>query len=112
MSSLRAILQALAAFGLAAPVFAAPVTIPAGMVTTRIRVARPARASAGATRAVTRRLADAALEACGGSGFSLAEMRAAVVATRCWQDAYADAIAQRDRGDGRGADASPMRGRP
>jgi UrcA family protein len=40
------------------------------------------------------RLKDAALEACGGSPFSLAEFRTAVRASKCWHDSLADALAR------------------
>lgn len=88
MSTFRNALLALAAFGLATPCFA-----DAGTVTTRIRVARPAVMTAAMTAQLKRRIGQAALEACGASGFSLAEVKRAVAASDCWHQAYADAIA-------------------
>ena len=40
------------------------------------------------------RLKDAALEACGGSPFSLAESRTAIKASKCWHESLADAVAR------------------
>ena len=112
MLSLRSAIVAVTVAGFAAPILAAdPATI-----TTRVAVIRPATTSPVKMRHLKRRLADAALEACGASGFSLAEMKAAAARSRCWQDAYAGAIVQIDRGGVRSADASLSttadRGRP
>ncbi len=80
----------LVAVGMAGPVQAREV----GTETVSIRVARTDidPNSPSAVRHLRRRLADAALEACGGSTFSIAETRAAIQATQCWHDAYADAL--------------------
>jgi UrcA family protein len=40
------------------------------------------------------RLRDAALEACGGSPFSLAEFRTAIRASKCWHESLADVVAR------------------
>jgi UrcA family protein len=69
-----------------------------GVVTMTVRVARPATVTPAATRGFKRRIADAALEACGASPYSAAEMKAAVARSQCWKVSYAGAIAQ--SGDG------------
>lgn len=85
-------IAALLALSAAAPAFAAD----PGAVTTSIRVPRLADASPAADRRMERRIADAALEACGASPFSAAEVKAAVARSRCWHESYADGMAQLD----------------
>ena len=75
---------------------------PAGTETISIRVHRPA---AAARQDVERRIAAAALEACGASSFSAPGVKQAVARSACWHDSYARGIAQLD-GDAR-ADAGP-----
>lgn len=62
--------------------------------TTIVHVRRPAVTSPAAARRLELRLADAALEACGAPAGSLAEVKADVRRSRCWQDSYAGAVAQ------------------
>ncbi|WP_298686534.1 UrcA family protein [uncultured Sphingomonas sp.] len=62
--------------------------------TTSVRVIRPTAATPGAARIAERRIADAALEVCGASPFSVAEAKTAVAHSRCWHDSYARGIAQ------------------
>lgn len=75
---------------------------PAGTEIISIRVHRPA---AAARQDVERRIAAAALEACGASSFSAPGVKQAVARSACWHDSYARGIAQLD-GDAR-ADAGP-----
>jgi len=42
------------------------------------------------------RLSEAALEVCGGSAFSLREVKVAIKASSCWRDALSDAIRRID----------------
>ncbi len=81
---------ALLGCALAMPVQAAP----ADPETVIVRVARPASHTPAAMRRLERRIADAALEVCGASDFSLADVKAAVLRSACWRQSYADAIAQ------------------
>lgn len=74
----------------------------AGTETVSIRVHRSA---AAARQDVERRIAAAALEACGASTFSAPGVRQAVARSACWHDSYARGVAQID-GDAR-ADAGP-----
>ena len=102
MSVIRRSALVLLAVGLAAPTFAAD----PGAETTSVRVFRPTTASPHATRSLQRRIAAAALEACGATGFSVAEAKAAVARSQCWRDSYAGGIAQIDDGASRTAAAS------
>jgi UrcA family protein len=43
-------------------------------------------------RRLLNRLSEAALEVCGGSSFSLREVKAAIKASSCWRDAMGDAV--------------------
>ncbi len=83
---------ALLGCALAMPAHAAPADH--GSETVIVRVARPVSRSPAAMRRLERRIADAALEVCGASDFSLAEVKAAVLRSACWRQSYADAIAQ------------------
>jgi UrcA family protein len=49
-----------------------------------------------AARWLLDQLGEAALEACGGSAFSLREVKAAIKASSCWRDAMADAVRRID----------------
>jgi UrcA family protein len=77
-------------FALAIPVHAAD----AGTETVIVRVARPIDNSPAGMRRLERRIAVAALEACGASASSLSEVKDAGLRSACWQQSYADAIAQ------------------
>src|ERR1700722_13434469 len=65
-----------------------------GFETTEIRVRYERRelTSPAAARSLLRRIGDAALESCGASSFSLAELKTATVVSRCWRDAVDDAV--------------------
>jgi UrcA family protein len=65
-----------------------------GTETISIRVGRPASPSPAATRRLERRIASAALEACGASPYSAPELKDAVAHSACWRDSYAGGIAQ------------------
>ena len=67
---------------------------PTGFETTEIRVRyeRWELTSPAAARSLLRRIGDAALESCGASSFSLAELKTATVVSRCWRDAVDDAV--------------------
>lgn len=66
--------------------------------TVSIRVAHPASLSPAATRRLERRIANAALEACGASPYSAPGYKDAVARSTCWHDSYADGIAQIGQG--------------
>ena len=67
---------------------------PTGLETIEIRVRYERRelTSPAAARILLRRIGDAALESCGASSFSLAELKTATVVSRCWRDAVDDAV--------------------
>jgi UrcA family protein len=70
----------------------------AGSETTEIRVRyepRELASPAGALR-LLRRIGDAALESCGASAFSLAEIKAVTLQSQCWKDAVEDAVRRID----------------
>lgn len=50
--------------------------------------------SGAAARATLGRIGEAAMEACGGSPFSFAEVKMAIRASTCWHDSMADAVAR------------------
>jgi UrcA family protein len=66
----------------------------AGLGTTEVRVRyKPGElTSPTAMRGLIRRIGDAALEACGASSFSLAEVKTATKLSQCWRDAVDDAV--------------------
>lgn len=90
MSIRRVIPIALLALVWGMPVLAEDV----GPLTSSVRVARPAASARIATRTLERRIADAAMDVCGASPFSGAEVKAAVARSQCWHDSYAAGIAQ------------------
>ena len=92
MSVARHISTALLALAFIGPAAAAPAAADLGAST--VRVARPTANSPAAERLAERRIADAALEVCGASPFSVAEAKAAVGRSRCWHDSYARGVAQ------------------
>ena len=70
----------------------------AGSEKTEIRVRyepRELTSPAGARR-LLRRIGDAALESCGASAFSLAEIKAVTVESQCWKDAVEEAVRRID----------------
>jgi UrcA family protein len=69
-----------------------------GLETTdiRVRFERRELTSPAAARRLLRRIGDAALESCGASSFSLAEFKTATVTSRCWRDAFDDAVRRID----------------
>ena len=62
----------------------------------RVRYERRELTSPAAARRLLRRIGDAALESCGASSFSLAELRTATATSRCWRDAVDDAVRRID----------------
>jgi UrcA family protein len=62
--------------------------------TTEIRMRYSYRelASAESARHLLRRIGNAALESCGASSFSLAEVKSATRASACWRDAVGGAV--------------------
>ena len=62
----------------------------------RVRYERRELTSPAAARRLLRRIGDAALESCGASSFSLAEIKTATVMSRCWRDAVDDAVRRID----------------
>jgi len=90
MTAPRLIAIAMLALGCAGPAFAAE----AGEQTTSVRVFRAEPASPMADRHLKHRIADAALEVCGASSFSLAEVKNAVAHSACWRRSYADGLSQ------------------
>ena len=80
----------LASAGLSAPPSGAEIVrIPVHHI--NLHPATPTKA-----RQVLARLDDAALRACGGSGFNLSEAKAALRASPCWQEAVDGAVRQID----------------
>jgi UrcA family protein len=92
MLTVRRATIALLGWVLAVPVQAAPTDTDAETVI--VRVARPVSHSPAAMRRLDRRLAAAALDACGASAFSAPGVQDAVLRSACWRQSYADAIAQ------------------
>ena len=79
-----------------------------------VHVARPASASPATSQRLERRIAAAALEACGAPAFSAPGLRDAVAQSACWRQAYADGIAQMGaaRGDSAALAPPPSPGKP
>jgi UrcA family protein len=69
-------------------------TAPAGLETNTIRVRynRTELTSTAGARNLLNRIGNAALESCGASPFSLAELKAATEQSRCWRAAVDDAV--------------------
>jgi UrcA family protein len=88
MSNINRTAAALLMAALAAPGVAGAQTI-----TTSVAVKRVAVHSEADAHRLQRRIADAALEACGASGFSAAEYRDAVTHSACYSAAIAQANA-------------------
>jgi UrcA family protein len=86
------------AFVLGAIVSTAGYATATGSETTEVRVRYERRElnSPAAARRLLRRIGDAALESCGASSFSLAEIKTATVMSRCWRDAVDDAVRRID----------------
>ena len=58
----------------------------------RVRYSQGELTNPAAARHLLKRIGDAALESCGASTFSVAEVKTAIRASRCWKDAVDDAI--------------------
>ncbi len=95
MSDIRTVPLALIVLGLAASIAAAE----PGVETTIVRVRGAASMSPAAMRHLEERISQAALEVCGAAPGSLVEVKDAVAHTRCWQDSYANGMAQIAAGD-------------
>jgi UrcA family protein len=63
-----------------------------GRTEVRVRYKQWELTSPTAMHALFRRIGDAALEACGASSFSLAEVQTATKLSPCWRDAVDDAV--------------------
>ncbi|WP_294395292.1 UrcA family protein [uncultured Sphingomonas sp.] len=87
----------------AVPAAASKSTDPTGTITTDVRVSGLDRTpeTAAEVGRVQRRLANAALEACGASTFSLTDVKRAVAGSTCWRQAYAEAAGRVRWPDGR-----------
>ena len=88
----------LVAFAWAAIASSEGIAAAAGSETTEIRVRYEPRelASSAGARRLLRRIGDAALESCGASAFSLAELKAVTADSQCWKDAVEDAVRRVD----------------
>jgi UrcA family protein len=60
--------------------------------TIRVRYNRAELTSSAGARNLLKRIGNAALESCGASPFSLAELKAATELSRCWRAAVDDAV--------------------
>lgn len=85
---------ALAVAALSAPALAAGQGTPDVTHSVALRGVDLHPASPAAARHLLRKIDEAALDACGGSPFSLRETRDAIEASSCWKDAVADAVRQ------------------
>jgi UrcA family protein len=63
-----------------------------GTAELRVRYKEGELTSPTAMRGLFKRIGDAALEACGASSFSLAEVKTAAKRSACWRDAVDDAV--------------------
>jgi len=77
---------------LAAAMLATPLNADASSIVVRNVNLHPA--SSAEARRVVLKIDEAALRVCGASGFSLAEAKAAMRASPCWQEAAGDAVHQ------------------